>query len=86
MPYDFWDFTLREVLCLIEGERSRDEMMWNHTSSLLSMTAQVNAKKGKTFSPADFHPYISEKRKKQSEYDVSSKEGIMNLAERFRTI
>lgn len=60
-PEKFWDMTLREVICMINQQRSRDEMMWNHTSSLLAMHAQINSSKGKQYSAADFHPYISSK-------------------------
>jgi len=82
MPYDFWDFTLREVLCLIDGDRFRDECNWNRTASIMALTAQMNAKKGKSFSPADFHPYISNKG--QNTYDTSTKEGIMEFAEQLK--
>jgi hypothetical protein len=84
MPDDFWDFTLREVLCLIGGERSRDEANWNRTASMMAMTAQMNAKKGKTFSPADFHPYLKASGGSKGTYDTSTKEGIMALAEKLK--
>lgn len=33
---------------------------WNHTSSLMALLASINAdpKSGKTFGPADFHPFL----------------------------
>jgi hypothetical protein len=83
-PNDFWEMTLREVLCVLEGERQRDEMAWNHTSSVMSLLAQVNASKGKVFTPADFHPYLKQKPKKG--IDTSTKEGVMILAERMKNI
>jgi len=41
----------------------RDELMWNHTSSMMCLTANINAAKGKKFEPKDFNPY-SEHHKK----------------------
>lgn len=71
------------MLCLIEGERSRDEHNWNRTSAHMSLLAQINSKKGQNYTPADFHPYLKSKKGK-GEYDVSTKEGIMKLAERLK--
>lgn len=49
----------------------------------MSLLAQINSKKGHNYTPADFHPYLKSKKGK-GEYDVSTKEGIMKLAERLK--
>lgn len=61
-----------------------DQLSWNRTSALMAMTAQINAKKGKTFSPADFNPYLH--GSKAGAPDVSTKEAILDLAEKFKKI
>jgi len=64
--------------------RRNDEMNWNRTASLMSILAQVNAKKGKTFSPADFHPYL--KGGAKDGYKIETKEDVYALAEKFKKI
>lgn len=46
----------------MSGQRSRDEAMWNHTSSIIAYIVNVNSTK-RQYTPADFHPYLSSKRK-----------------------
>lgn len=79
-PDQFWDMTLREAICMINQQRSRDEMMWNHTSSLLAMQAQINSSKGKQYSAADFHPYISSKASK----GINSRKDAEELVEKLK--
>jgi len=33
--------------------------MWDHTSSVMALLANVNSAKGKKFEPDDFHPYTT---------------------------
>jgi len=58
--------TLAEVSSVISGLYFKDEMHWNHTSSSMSILANVNASKGKSFKPNDFHPYEQVKNSKKS--------------------
>lgn len=50
----------------------------------MSILAQVNAKKGKIFSPADFHPYL--KGGVKDGYKIETKEDVYALAEKFKKI
>lgn len=38
-----------------------DELSWNRTSAQMSLLANINSPKGKSFKPADFHPYMKVK-------------------------
>lgn len=58
--------TLAEVSSVISGLYLEDELHWNHTSSSMSLLANVNASKGKSFKPNDFHPYTQMKESKKS--------------------
>lgn len=67
-PDSFWTMTPAEVSSVIASVFYSDELMWNHTASLMTMTANINAPKGKTFKPQQFNPYS-----KQEEAQVSKK-------------
>lgn len=58
--------TLAEVSSVISGLYLKDEMYWNHTSSSMSLLANVNASKGRSFKPDDFHPYMQMKKSEKS--------------------
>ena len=45
--------------------KGRDRQLWEHTSGMLAMIANVNRdpKKTRLFQPADFNPYRSRRRR-----------------------
>ena len=72
LPDQFWDMTLREVIWYNNGFVRRNKMMWDHTSSLMALHANIAQQgKGKRFSPNDFNPYS----------DLDNAEGVSNAAE-----
>lgn len=52
--------------------------MWDHTSSIMALLANVNAGKGKTYSPSDFHPIDGVKK------GVQSKDEALDLMRKMR--
>ena len=63
MPDEFWALTFMEFAAFSEGIREQDRRMWNHTSSVLAMVANVNRdrkRQSKPYIPADFNPYETE--------------------------
>lgn len=78
-PDEFWDMTLREFIWYREGWMQSMSYAWDHTASLMAMTANVNSAKGKTFQPDDFHPFA-----KKSNQGVKSKEEAQALLEKMR--
>ena len=53
--------TLRELAWMARGRASR---LWDHTASLLAMTANVHRdpKRSRTHRPVDFHPFEKRRR------------------------
>lgn len=70
------------MLCMLDAERSKDEAKWFHTSSLMALMANVNAKKGKSFSPADFNPYL----KSMQQHDISTREKVLEFADKMKSL
>jgi hypothetical protein len=62
----FWRLTLKEFnsLCLRHREKQRAELF--NSALICSVIANVNRKKGKTFSPMDFMPKEKKKPKQMS--------------------
>ena len=58
--------TLAEVSSVCGGLLVSDELSWNHTSASMSLLANINASKGKKFTPEDFHPYMQANKPKPS--------------------
>ena len=54
------------------------------TSSQMALFAQANSKRGRTFSPADFNPYLAKSR--GNEYGISSRDDVLKLAEKFKKL
>jgi len=53
--------------------------MWDHTSSVMALLANVNSGKGKKFEPGDFHPYTT-----KSNQGVRTKEEAQALLEKMK--
>jgi hypothetical protein len=64
--------------------RRLDEVNWQRTSSQMALFAQANAKKGARFSPADFNPYLH--NSKRGQYEISTRDDVMKLAEKFKKL
>ena len=67
-PDSFWTMTPAEVSSVIASGFYSDELMWNHTASLMTLTANINAPKGKTYKAEQFNPYS-----KKEDGEVSKK-------------
>lgn len=80
-PISFWDYTLAEVTSITKGVMVRDEVLWNHTSSMMALTANINSKK--KVKPQDFNPY--HKKKVKSEMP-KTKEEILGIIEKNKYI
>lgn len=78
-PDEFWMLTLREFAYLREGFMLRQSIMWDHTSSVMALLANVNSAKGKKFEPGDFHPYTT-----KSNQGVRTKEEAQALLEKMK--
>ena len=63
----------------------RDRMEWNRVSALMALLCNINSdpKKGKTFSPADFNPYFTKKRKRSNVIEVKDQESRKLFKEAF---
>lgn len=77
-PDQFWGMTLAEYSWYREGYVWRQSRMWDHTSSIMALLANVNAGKGKTYSPSDFHPIDGVKK------GVQSKDEALDLMRKMR--
>lgn len=76
-PESFWTMTLAEVSSVVKRLYFSDELAWNHTASTLSLTANINAPKGKRYKPEDFMPYSGKKKQ-------PTKEDAKKLYETFK--
>ena len=58
---------------------------WEQTSNLMALIANCNRdpKKSRPFKPADFNPFINQKKQKQAGAIVINKENIFLLREAF---
>jgi len=64
-PNEFWDMTFAEFAAFSRGVRDQDRRMWNHTSTIMAMMANVNRdrrRQPKPYRPDDFHPYEYQKQ------------------------
>jgi len=57
-PSEFWDMTPVTLYLYVEGYRWRLSRSWDMCSSFMSLFANANSGKGKSFSPEDFHPLM----------------------------
>jgi hypothetical protein len=63
----------------------RSAFLWNHTSSLLALTANVNRDpKRKAFTPGDFNPHDKSKREEQTISVEQLTREIMAIADGHR--
>lgn len=59
-PREFWDMTFMEFAAFTSGIREQDRRLWNHTSSVMALVANVNRdrkRQPKAFTADDFNPY-----------------------------
>lgn len=81
-PHLFWDSTLREISLLVKAGESKDRLMWNHTASMMSLYANSKARKGKSFTPADFNPYVAMENENSK---PQTKDDVMDLVETMKS-
>ena len=66
MPNEFWSLTFFELAAISRGKVNQDKLLWNHTSTVMSLMANANRnpkKKPSPYKPSDFNPYTEEKEK-----------------------
>lgn len=72
---------MAELLSVLKRKKTDDEMLWNHTSQVLCLTANINSKK--TYKAEDFNPYhLSKKRSEMPK----TKEDIQKIIEQHKNI
>lgn len=71
--------TFMEFAAFVRGTRDQDRRMWNHTSSVLAMMANVNRdrkRQPRPYRPDDFNPYEQEPKTKRE----LTQQDIQNIA------
>ena len=77
LPDQFWAMTFFELACYSQGRVNHDKLLWNHTSSLLSLMANVNRdsrRRPTPYVPNDFHPYASEEDTKENVNELTQEQ------------
>ena len=74
---------MREISLLIKAEESKDRLLWNHTSALMSLYANSKARKGKSFSSEDFNPYLHHDKEDRK---PKTRDDVMALAEQMKSL
>ena len=82
-PDLFWSLTYNEFTIMRRAWERKQELAWNHTSSLLAQTANIHSPKGKTFKPEQFNPFVITLKENQG---VETKEDIKRLREAARNL
>jgi len=83
LPDQFWDLTFREFQLFRQGFEKRQEIEWMHTSSLMALHANMNAAKGKKYSPDDFNPYVTVASENEG---IETKSDVIDLMERVKNL
>lgn len=84
LPEQFWDMTMREFIWYNNGYVRRNEMAWQHTSSLMALQANIAGQgKGKRFSPDDFNPYSSISTKGASASNKEDMKALLDSLKKF---
>lgn len=83
LPDQFWNLTFREFQLYREGFEKRQYVAWTHTSSLMALQANMNAAKGKRYSPDDFNPYVTIAQENEG---IETKQDVLDLFERAKNM
>lgn len=83
LPDQFWNLTFREFQLYRQGFEKRQEIEWMHTSSLMALHANMNAAKGKKYSPDDFNPYVTTAQENEG---IETKSDVIDLMERVKKL
>ncbi len=75
--------TMREFQLYRQGFEKRQEIQWTHTSSLMALHANMNASKGKKYSPDDFNPYVTVAQENEG---IDTKSDVLELMERVKNL
>jgi len=79
-PNEFWDMTFMEFAAFSRGTRDADRRMWNHTSTIMAMIANVNRdrkRQPRPYRSDDFHPYTQDH---QSQSNELTEQDLQNIA------
>jgi hypothetical protein len=74
LPDQFWSLTFFELASINKGKINQDRIMWNHTSTVMSLMANTNRnskQKPSPYKPSDFNPY-SEDLDEYEDNDITS--------------
>ena len=63
LPDQFWQMTFREFYYYSTWVEAEEEREWNRQAVMMSLHANMNAGKGKRYSPDDFNPFTGKKSK-----------------------
>lgn len=82
-PDLFWSLTFREFQLMLRAHEKQQEVQWTHTSSLMALHANMNAQKGKKFSPDDFNPYVKTATENEG---IDTKSDVLDLMRRVNKL
>ena len=81
LPDQFWSLTFFELASYSRSQVNKDKVLWNHTSTVMSLIANANRdpkRKPTPYSPQDFNPYVDEVE--ISEQNEITEEQISSIA------
>jgi len=81
LPDQFWSLTFFELASYSRSLVNKDKILWNHTSTVMSLIANANRdpkRKPTPYSPQDFNPYKDEDE--NSEQNEITEEQINSIA------
>lgn len=81
LPDQFWDMTFFEYREYSRSIEQKEELEWGRQSVMMSLHANMNAPKGKQYTPTDFNPFTKANSDKDQ---LSSKEQVAALADKLR--
>jgi len=78
-------FSLRELWWMSEAIEFRDKTEWNRISALMALLCNINRdpKRTKSFSPADFNPYMQKQAARQNVIEVKDSQSKALFKEAF---
>ena len=81
LPDQFWNLTFREFQLYREGSK-RQYVAWTH-QLVDGPQANMNAAKGKGYSPDDFNPYVTVAQENEG---IETKQDVLDLFERAKNM
>ena len=76
-PREFWDLTFAEFAFIVKGETDRDRRLWEHTSSVMALMANVNRdskRRPQPYKAEDFSPYTPKENQTSRGHDITDEQ------------